>query len=792
MLMTETNHIYHLLKTLSESLSDINETELNALYQTYEQTIFPSVSEKEKYESLILACRTRIELEPQYSYLAARILNHQLHLEAANILGIPETANNHLFLEKFIQKGVQEKRLNAELLTFNLTYLSDALDHQRNDLFQYLGLQTLYDRYFIHMKGTRYELPQIFFMRIAMGLALNEKINDRDQYAIDFYNVMSKFEFMPSTPTLFNAGTQHPQLSSCYLTTIEDDLGKIYDAFKENALLAKYSGGLGNDWSNIRSMGAQIKSTNGESQGLIPFLNVADANTVAVNQGGKRKGATCAYLEIWHQDIEAFLELRKNTGDDRRRTHDMNTANWIPDLFMQRLRNNQNWTLFSPNETPLLHQTYGEDFKNHYEQYETKAKNGLLSYKSLPAKQLWRKMLSMLFETGHPWITFKDPCNLRSPQQHCGIIHSSNLCTEITLNTSKDEIAVCNLGSINLCKHINIKQQALNTEKLAATIHIAIRMLDNVIDLNYYPVQKARTSNLKHRPIGLGLMGFHDALYQLNIPYASEEAVTFSDQSMELISYHAIQSSIHLAQERGVYPSYKGSLWDQGIFPLDSIKLLKKHRAPSECLMNENTQFMQVWHTLKTEMKQSGIRNSNIMAIAPTATIANICGVSQSIEPNYKNLFVKSNLSGEFTVINPFLIDNLKRKKLWNSEMLQKLKQSEGSIQNLPTQLFSMHEKHIFKTAFEIEAKWLIKAASGRQKWIDQSQSLNLYMNAISGKQLSDLYTFAWEMGLKTTYYLRTLGASHAEKSTYHDQRLNAVNVCPLSSTNSSHCEVCE
>ena len=648
--------------------------------------------------------------------------------------------------------------------------LGKNLKPERDLQFSYLGLQTLYDRYFIHKNEIRFELPQIFFMRVAMGLAIEEK--DREEKAIEFYDLLSSFDYMSSTPTLFNSGTIHSQLSSCYLTTVPDDLKGIYDALGDNAMLSKWAGGLGNDWTPVRGMGAHIKGTNGKSQGVVPFLKVVNDTAVAVNQGGKRKGAVCSYLETWHLDIEEFVELRKNTGDDRRRTHDMNTANWIPDLFMQRVMNSEKWTLFTPNETPDLHDLTGAAFKKRYEEYEKEAKEGKIDVsKEVEAEELWRKIISMLFETGHPWITFKDACNLRSPQQHTGVIHSSNLCTEITLNTSPDEIAVCNLGSINLPNHFN-EEGNLDEKKLEKTINTAIRMLDNVIDINYYAVPQAKNSNLKHRPIGLGIMGFQDALYIKELPYSSEEAISFADESMEMVSYYAIKASSDLAVERESYSSYEGSLWSKGILPLDSIEILKKDRG--EEFIEVDTSSRLDWDGLRKIVKTQGMRNSNVMAIAPTATIANITGLTQSIEPTYSNLFVKSNLSGEFTIINMHLVDALKKVDMWDEVMVYDLKNLNGSLEEIsrvPDQL-----KKIFATSFEVEPKWLIEAASRRQKWIDQSQSLNLYVSEPNGKKLDVMYKMAWLRGLKTTYYLRSRSATTSEKSTITNLELNAVN----------------
>jgi ribonucleoside-diphosphate reductase alpha chain len=681
--------------------------------------------------------------------------------------------------------------LDKELGNFDLSRLAAALKPDRDRQFQFLGLQTLYDRYFLHKGGLRFELPQAFFMRVAMGLAVCEI--DREARAIEFYDLLSSFDFMCSTPTLFNSGTLHPQLSSCFLTTISDDLDGIFKAIKDNALLSKYAGGLGNDWTAVRGLGAHIRGTNGESQGVVPFLKVANDTAIAVNQGGKRKGAVCGYLETWHIDIEEFLDLRKNTGDDRRRTHDMNTANWVPDLFMERVTADGTWTLFSPDEVPDLHHLYGEAFAERYTGYEAKAQRGEVKiWRSVRAQELWRKMLTMLFETGHPWITFKDPCNLRSPQQHAGVVHSSNLCTEITLNTDKREIAVCNLGSINLANHIG--PAGLELDRLRRTTTTAMRMLDNVIDINFYTVPEARYSNLRHRPVGLGIMGYQDALYSLGIPFASQEAVEFADRSMEAISYSAISASVELAAERGPYASFQGSLWSHGILPIDSLELLQKNRK-TELKLDRSAQFD--WADLRARVQKTGMRNSNTMAIAPTATISNICGVTQSIEPAYQNLFVKSNMSGDFTVVNASLVHELKRRGLWDEVMISDLKYFDGSlahIDRVPEDL-----KKLYATSFEIEPTWLIQAAARRQKWIDQAQSLNLYLAEPSGRKLDALYREAWNAGLKTTYYLRSRSATHVERSTLKkvDGKLNGVALAPavtgqVCSLNDPTCEACQ
>ena len=759
-----------------EACEGLSGTNPETIINEANKNLYEGASEDEIKEALILSSRSLVEAEPNYTYATSRILLDGLRTEALSFLEIAPNAT-HAEMEKlypktlntYIKKAIDLELINPELGKMDLEKLGESLNPNRDLMFSYLGLQTLYDRYFIHKDEVRFELPQIFFMRVAMGLAIGEE--NREDRAIEFYNLLSSFDYMSSTPTLFNSGTIHSQLSSCYLTTVPDDLKGIYDALGDNAMLSKWAGGLGNDWTPVRGMGAHIKGTNGKSQGVVPFLKVVNDTAVAVNQGGKRKGAVCSYLETWHLDIEEFVELRKNTGDDRRRTHDMNTANWIPDLFMQRVMNGEKWTLFTPNETPDLHDLTGSAFKARYEEYEKDAKEGKIQVsKEVEAEELWRKIISMLFETGHPWITFKDACNLRSPQQHAGVIHSSNLCTEITLNTSQDEIAVCNLGSINLPNHLD-KSGNLDEKKVEKTITTAIRMLDNVIDINYYAVPQAENSNFKHRPIGLGIMGFQDALYMKKIPYASEHAVTFADESMEMVSYYAIKSSSDLAAERGAYSSYKGSLWSKGILPLDSVELLKEERGEEFIEVDTTTRLD--WEGLKKIVKKQGMRNSNVMAIAPTATIANITGLTQSIEPTYSNLFVKSNLSGEFTIINMHLVDALKEIGMWDEVMVYDLKNLNGSLEGInrvPEEL-----KKLFATSFEVEPKWLIEAASRRQKWIDQSQSLNLYVSEPNGKKLDVMYKMAWLRGLKTTYYLRSRSATTSEKSTITNLELNAV-----------------
>jgi len=737
------------------------------------RNLYDGVPIEEVFKAAILAARTLIEKDPDYTYVTARLLMHTI---AKEVLGTEVTQDQmaaHYVdnFPAFIKKGVDNELLDEKLLQFDLPRLARALKAERDLQFDYLGLQTLYDRYFLHVRKTRIELPQSFFMRVAMGLTLNEI--DREARAIEFYEVLSSFDFMSSTPTLFNSGTLRSQLSSCYLTTVPDDLDGIYESIKENALLSKFAGGLGNDWTRVRALGSHIKGTNGESQGVVPFLKVVNDTAVAVNQGGKRKGAVCTYLETWHLDIEEFLELRKNTGDDRRRTHDMNTANWIPDLFMRRVMEKGEWTLLSPSDAPDLHDKFGADFEKAYLAYEDKARRGEIKpSRTVQAADLWRKMLTMLFETGHPWITFKDACNVRSPQQHAGVVHSSNLCTEITLNTSDTETAVCNLGSVNLLQHLKDgpNGKEIDHDKLKRTISTAMRMLDNVIDINYYAVKKARDSNLRHRPVGLGVMSFQDSLYALRIPYASKEAVEFADRSMEAICYYAYWASTELARERGKYSSYKGSLWDQGILPPDTLDLLARERGGYVEVDRSSTLD---WDALRRKIAQDGMRNSNCVAIAPTATISNIIGVDASIEPCFGNLSVKSNLSGEFTIINAYLVRDLKRLGLWDDVMVMDLKHFDGSLR--PIDRVPQDIKALYATAFEVETVWLVEAAARRQKWIDQAQSLNIYMSGASGKKLDETYKLAWLRGLKTTYYLRTISATHAEKSTVQAGQLNAV-----------------
>lgn len=787
-----------LLQDVSAACAGLDGVSADAVMAEIRRNLYDGIHLHELGLAQTMAARSLVEQEPNYAYVSARLLLNVLREEALTFV-FPDLLSHSQsrcemdykeYFCEFVQRGIELQMLDRELGTFDLGRLAVALKPERDDNFQFLGLQTLYDRYFLHKDGVRYELPQACFMRVAMGLALREI--DREARAIEFYELLSSFDFMCSTPALFNAGTLRPQLSSCFLTTVSDDLDGIFKAIKDNALLSKYAGGLGNDWTGVRGLGAHIRGTNGQSQGVVPFLKVANDTAIAVNQGGKRKGAVCGYLETWHIDIEEFLDLRKNTGDDRRRTHDMNTANWVPDLFMERVEEDGNWTLFSPDEVPDLHDLYGKAFAERYAFYEAKAQCGELKVvRTVRAVDLWRKMLTMLFETGHPWITFKDPCNLRSPQQHTGVVHSSNLCTEITLNTNQREIAVCNLGSVNLANHIN--ETGIDQNRLKKTITTAMRILDNVIDINFYTVPEARHSNLRHRPVGLGIMGYQDALYTLRIPYASVEAVHFADESMEIVSFYAISASVELAAERGRYATFEGSLWSKGILPIDSIELLQDNRKHT--LKLERSSKLD-WTGLRERVKTIGMRNSNTMAIAPTATISNICGVTQSIEPTYQNLFVKSNMSGDFTVVNAALVQDLKKRGLWDDVMVSDLKYFDGllgPVDRVPDDL-----KRLYATSFEIEPTWLIQAAARRQKWIDQAQSLNLYIDQPSGKKLDGLYREAWHTGLKTTYYLRSRSATHVEKSTLNrtDGKLNAVSLesaMPKACTISDPiCEACQ
>jgi ribonucleoside-diphosphate reductase alpha chain len=756
--ITETE-LFNRLKYACRGLEELTSAE--ELLESSITNFYEGIKESEVDQANIMAARAKIEIEPAYSQVASRLLLDVLYRETMEIAASDPSLESKYrsYFKEYLKTAVSVDRVSPDLLQFDIDKLARALQVQRDDQFTYLGLQTLYDRYFLHHEQRRLETPQVFWMRVAMGLALNET-EGRNERAIEFYNILSQFHFCSATPTLFNSGTNHSQLSSCFLSTVMDDLSHIFKVVADDAQLSKWAGGIGNDWTNIRATGATIKGTNGKSQGVIPFLKVANDTAVAVNQGGKRKGAMCAYLETWHLDIEDFLELRKNTGDERRRTHDMNTANWIPDLFMKRVATGGYWTLFSPSDVPDLHDLYGASFEKRYTEYEKMAEEGVLKlHKKIEALGLWRKMLSMLFETGHPWITFKDPSNIRSPQDHVGVVHSSNLCTEILLNTSKAETAVCNLGSINLTAHVT--EKGIDEKKLANTVRTAVRMLDNVIDINFYPIPEAKNANTHHRPIGLGIMGFQDALYIMNISYASHEAVKFADNCMEMISYYAILASSELAKERGTYASFKGSKWDRGLLPIDTIALLEKERGGD---LEMDTTCSKDWTPVRESIKKYGMRNSNTMAIAPTATISNIIGSTQSIEPMYKHLFVKSNLSGEFTIPNIFLVDRLKKLGLWDKQMLDDLKYFDGSISEI--ERVPQEIKQLFLTSFEIDPEWLIECTSRRQKWIDMGISHNLYIAEPSGKKLHQMYLFAWKKGLKTTYYLRCLSATTIEKST--------------------------
>ena len=763
---------------VSKACEGLGETcSSDVLIDEVKKQFYNGITPREIGRSMVLAARARIENDPDYDTVAGRLVLNIIYRESlgksASEENLAETYRDNF--ANYVSEGIAAKRITPELESFDLERLANAIDPQRDGLFPYLGLQTIYDRYLLHIDGRRFEAPQYFWMRVAMGLSLLEE--NKNERAIEFYNILSNFRFTSATPTLFNAGTLHPQLSSCYLSTVADDLDGIFKAIADNAKLSKWAGGLGNDWTNIRATNSHIGGTNGQSQGVIPFLKVVSDTAVAVNQGGKRKGAVCSYLESWHLDIEEFLDLRKNTGDERRRTHDMHTANWIPDLFMKRVMNKQDWTLFSPDETPDLHDLYGKAFEERYTYYEQQAAEGNMKlHRSIPANDLWRKMLTRVFETGHPWITFKDPSNIRSPQDHTGVVHSSNLCTEILLNTSAEEIAVCNLGSINLLNHVT--DGKLDLEKLEETVNTAVRMLDNVVDINFYPTPEAKTANQRHRPVGMGLMGFQDALSACGISYASAEGVEFADRSMEAISYFAIMASSRLAEERGTYSSYEGSKWDRGLLPIDTVKILQEERGV-EIQMDDNASMD--WAPVREHVAKHGMRNSNVMAIAPTATISTIIGVTQSIEPTYKHLFVKSNLSGEFVQINVRLVNELKELGLWDDEMLEKIKYYDGALGEIPG--LPEDIKLRYATAFEIEPKWLIECASRRQKWIDMGQSLNLYLGQPSGRKLDDMYKLAWQAGLKTTYYLRSLGATQVEKSTVD---INKFGVQPRWMKNSS------
>lgn len=724
------------------------------------RNIFDGISVEELSEALVLASVAFIEKDPAYGQVAAQLMLRKMFI-AVSGTSITEENFEATYRSSFVSsivKGVEYGIIDKRMLDFDLEALSKALVLDRDHLFDYMGIKTLYERYFTRYEGHYLELPQSFWMRVSMGLALNEK--NRTEKTLEFYNLISQLDYIPSTPTLLHSGLTRPQLSSCFLTTVEDDLHHIFKCYGDNAQLSKWSGGVANDWTNVRATGAMVDTIKTESQGSIPFLKIANDVTAAINRSGKRRGATVVYLETWHLDIEDFLDLRRNTGDERRRTHDINTANWVPDLFMKRVATDEQWTLFSPHEVPELHHLYGKAFEEKYVEYEKQAQQGKLKqYSVVSATKLWRKMLSRLFETGHPWITFKDPANVRSPQDHVGVVHSSNLCTEITLNTSAEETAVCNLGSVNLSRHV--VDGKLDQDKIAKTVTTAMRMLDNVVDINFYPTQEAQNANFKHRPVGLGVMGFQDALYKLDIAFDSQQALEFADQMMETISYYAILGSSQLAKEFGAYESFKGSKWDRGIFPNDTLDLLEQERGVKiECKRGGKRD----WSLVKEHVKKYGMRNSNTMAIAPTATISNIAGAFPCIEPIYKNIYVKANMSGEFTVVNKYLVEDLKELGLWDEHMLDQLKYFDGNLQMIVE--IPQHLKDKYKEAFEIDPEWCIKLTASRGKWIDQSQSHNVFMNGVSGKKLNDIYFAAWNAGLKSTYYLRTLGASQIEKST--------------------------
>jgi ribonucleoside-diphosphate reductase alpha chain len=733
------------------------------------RSLYSEISEADLNKTIILNAKALMEKDADFAKFAGRILLTYIYEEVlgwdirkdgmAQLKALHQKA-----FKRYIAHGVAIERLHKGLLEYDLDQLAEGLDPSADLDFDYLGIQTLYDRYLIvdktQAKHKRIETPQFFWMRVAMGLFRKEPKN-REEWVLKLYNLYKSRRYCSSTPTLFNAGTLHEQLSSCYLYTVEDSLESImYRGIADNAFLAKWAGGLGGSWTAVRGTGSYIKGTNGESQGVIPFLKIHNDQLVAVNQGGKRRGTGCAYLETWHSDILDFLELRRNTGDERRRTHDMNTANWVPDLFMKRVEARAEWTLFRSNETPDLHESYGSNFEKRYADYEAKAARGEIFGQKIPAIDLWKKMLSMLFETGHPWITFKDPCNIRSPQDHVGVIHSSNLCTEITLNTSAEETAVCNLGSVVLDEHLN-ENGTLDHERLRQTIHVAIRALDNVIDMNFYPTKAAETSNLRHRPIGLGVMGLQNALYKKKISFASEEAVEFNDEFMEAIAYYAYEASSDLAKERGAYSTYKGSKWDRGLLPPDTVDLLEKERGIA---VNVPRGGKLDWAPLRAKIATQGMRNSNVLAIAPTATISNIVGTTPCIEPSYKNLYVKSNLSGDFIILNAFLAKELKALGLWNPEMVDNLKYFDGELEHIDAIPEGLKAR--YATAFSVDYDYVLAAAARRQKWIDQSQSVNLFLAEPDMKVLSHMYRAAWHYGLKTTYYLRTMGASNIEKAT--------------------------
>lgn len=784
----------HMKNRIDEAVLGLTDVDADVVYREYERSKYPGITERERDEAVVLAARSLVEVEPEYSFVAARLLLQSVSYEVARTNGVHPYASGGLIASLTV--GFEDDRIDRELVNtdrFDHAKLELSLVPERDNLFQLLGAQTLYDRYLLNVDGKRYETPQLFFMRVAMGLAINE--DNPTERAIQFYEMFSTFRFMSSTPTLFNSGTQRPQMSSCFLTTVPDSLEGITHAISNNAKLGKFSGGLGNDWTPVRANGAKIKGTNGQSSGFVPFAKVAESMLVAVNQGGKRPGAGCAYLETWHLDIEDFLDLRRNTGDERRRTHNMNTANWIPDLFMERVEADAEWYLFSPDEVPHLHDLYGNEFRVAYEKAQVDAELGRIkNFRVVPAKELWRKMLTRLFETGHPWITFKDPCNLRSPQQHVGVVHSSNLCTEITLNTSEDEVAVCNLGSVNVVGHIDNRGR-IDQGMLQQTVRTAIRMLDNVIDLNLYTIPEAEKSNIRHRPIGLGMMGFHDALFEKGVAYSSDEAVEFADEFTEAMSYYAIEASSDLAQERGSYKSFEGSLWSHGTMPIDSLRNMFDHRNSGDLEVSTGYSGAFAWDELEAKVRK-GMRNSNVLAIAPTATISNIVGLlGQGVDPVYQNLYVKSSQSGDFTVFNPYLVRDLKEFGLWNEEVRTALKMHDGSLQNIDgfSDGMSKYLREVYQTAFEIDPKHLVDCGARRQKWLDQSQSLNLYMAEPSGKKLDELYRHAWRSGLKSTYYLRSQGATHVEKTTLKgvDGKLTGVSLIGQGISGNPNDDVC-
>ena len=759
---THTDRTESILDRALDEDPAVFEAERTDLRQAIDENLYPGADRAELYEGILQALTARIERKPEYKRVAARVFRQRYYHE---VIGEDLTGDDldRAYRETFVanvERGVAADLLDERLLDrFDLDALAEYLVPERDDHFEYLAMETLYQRYFLRTNdGEHLELPQAFWMRVAMGLAIEE--DDPQARAREFYDVLSKLEFTPSTPTLFHAGTTHPQLSSCYLTTVPDDLEGIFDAYKHHAKLSKWSGGLGNDWTPLRAEGALIESTGVESTGVVPFLRISNDVTAAINRSGKRRGAACAYLAAWHLDFPAFLDLKRNTGDERRRTPDMNTAAWIPDLFMERVQAGESWTLFSPEEVPDLHEATGQEFAETYREYEQAAENGEIdNFERVEAAELWRTLLTRLFETGHPWVTFKDPCNIGSPQDHEGTIRSSNLCTEITLNTSQDEHAVCNLGSVNFSTHV--RDDELDRDYLEDTVETAMRMLDNVVDLCFYPTDEAEDSNMRHRPVGLGTMGFHEALMEVGVPMNSEAAVEKANRWQEFVAYHAIRTSSELAGERGAYPSFEGSKWDRGILPQDTVDLLENERGREIPTDREETLN---WDAVRESIAEHGMRNSNTMAVAPTATVSTINGTTASIEPQYSNLYVKSNMSGDFTIVNDHLVADLRERDLWNDEMRDRIKYHDGSIQEIEAIPEDLRE--LYRGAFEIDPRHQLRLTAHRQTWIDQSVSHNVFFPSTDGTLLDDIYTTAWELGLKTTYYLRTLGASQIEKST--------------------------